>query len=100
MDVGRSLVEAPLREGRSVAELARVHGVHRSWLYKLLRRYRREGEAGLLPRPRPPHPSPAAVPPPGAPAIGPVPARPLGAGPHTRAPPIPWDPGRPAVRGA
>src|SRR5881397_4085726 len=53
---------AHLREGRSVAELARSHGVHRSWLYKLLRRYRREGEAGLLPRSRRPHRSPAAMP--------------------------------------
>jgi len=30
MDVGRYLVEAHLREGRSVAELARTHRVHRS----------------------------------------------------------------------
>src|SRR5713226_6385224 len=52
MDVGRYLVEAHLREGRRVAELARVHGVHRSWLYKLLGRYRSEGEAGLVARSR------------------------------------------------
>jgi hypothetical protein len=25
-----------LRDGRSISGLARVHGVHRSWLYKLL----------------------------------------------------------------
>src|SRR5256712_10179856 len=62
MDVGRYLVEAPLREGRPISELARSHGVHRSWLYKLLRRYRREGEAGLVPRSRRPHRSPAAIP--------------------------------------
>src|SRR2546428_6245920 len=62
MDVGRYLVEAHLREGRRVAELARLHGVHRSWLYKLLRRYRREGEAGLPARSRPPHRSPTALP--------------------------------------
>jgi transposase InsO family protein len=61
MDVGPYLVEAHLREGRSVAELARVHGVHRSWLYKLLSRYRREGEAGLVPRSRRPHRSPTAL---------------------------------------
>ncbi len=30
-DIGRYLVEAHLREGRSVAELAAAHGVHRSW---------------------------------------------------------------------
>jgi transposase InsO family protein len=62
MDVGRYLVEAHLRESRPIGELARSHGVHRSWLYKLLWRYRREGEAGLLPRSRRPHRSPAAMP--------------------------------------
>ena len=36
MDIGRYLVEAHLHEGRSVAELAAEHGVHRSWIYKLL----------------------------------------------------------------
>ena len=61
MDAGRFLIEAHLREGRPISELARVHGVHRSWLYKLLARYRREGEAGLAPRSRRPHRSPAAM---------------------------------------
>ena len=59
--VGRYLVEAHLREGRSVAELAAAHGVHRSWLYKLLARYRREGEAGLERRSRRPRRSPGAM---------------------------------------
>ena len=62
MDVGQYLVEAHLREGRSIGELARTHGVHRSWLYKLLARYRREGERGLVPRSRRPHRSPTAMP--------------------------------------
>ena len=61
MDVGPYLVEAHLREGRPIAELARVHGVHRSWLYKLLGRYRAGGEAGLAPRSRRPHHSPTAL---------------------------------------
>lgn len=61
MDMGRYLVEAHLREGRSVAELARAHGVHRSWIYKLLARYREFGEAGLVPKSRRPHNSPNAV---------------------------------------
>jgi transposase InsO family protein len=60
-EIGRYLVEAHLREGRSVAELAAAHGVHRSWLYKLLARYRAEGEAGLSPRSRRPHRSPSAL---------------------------------------
>ena len=46
MDMGRYLVEAHLREGRSVAELAAVHGIHRSWIYKLLARYR-DADAGV-----------------------------------------------------
>ena len=62
MDKGRYLVEAHLREGRSVAELAAAHGVHRSWLYKLLARHRAEGEAGLVPRSRRPRRSPLAMP--------------------------------------
>ena len=62
MDAGRYLIAAHLREGRSISELARVHGVHRSWLYKLLARYRRDGPAGLVPRSRRPHRSPAAMP--------------------------------------
>jgi transposase InsO family protein len=61
MDVGRYLVEAHLKEGRSVASLARDHGLHRSWIYKLLQRYREEGEAGLAPRSRRPHTSPTQV---------------------------------------
>jgi transposase InsO family protein len=61
MDMGRYLVEAHLREGRSVAELAATHGVHRSWIYKLLARHRDEGEAGLQLRSRRPHSSPTRV---------------------------------------
>jgi transposase InsO family protein len=61
MDLGRYLVEAHLREGRPVAELAEAHGVHRSWIYKLVARYREEGEAGLAPRSRRPRRSPMAV---------------------------------------
>jgi transposase InsO family protein len=62
MGVGRYLVEAHLREGRSVAELARTHGIHRSWLYKLLARYRAEGERGLEPRSRRPRHVPTKMP--------------------------------------
>ena len=62
MEIGRYLVEAHLREGRSVGELAAQHGIHRSWLYRLLERYRAEGEAGLAPRSRRAHAQPRAVP--------------------------------------
>lgn len=61
MDMGRYLVEAHLREGRSVAELAATHGVHRSWIYKLLARYRAGGDEALAPRSRRPHRCAAAV---------------------------------------
>ena len=54
MDKGRFLIETHLRTGRPIAELAAAHGVHRSWLYKLLARYRTEGEPGLEARSRRP----------------------------------------------
>lgn len=61
MDKGRFLIETHLRTGRPIAELAAAHGVHRSWLYKLLARYRREGPVGLETRSRRPHRSPTRV---------------------------------------
>ena len=59
MGMARYLVEAHLLEGRPVAELAASHGVHRSWIYKLIARYRARGEAGLLPGSRRPRCSPS-----------------------------------------
>ena len=41
-------------EGRSVSELAAAHGVHRSWIYKLLGRYRAGGYEALEARSRRP----------------------------------------------
>ena len=61
MDKGRFLIEAHLRTGRPVAELAAAHGVSRSWLYKLLARYAREGPAGLVPRSRRPRHCPSRI---------------------------------------
>ena len=61
MDKGRFLVETHLRTGQSIGELAKAHGVHRSWLYKLLKRYRTEGESGLELRSRRPHSSPTRI---------------------------------------
>ena len=54
----RYLVEAHLVEGRSVSELAATHGVHRSWIYKLLARYRKGGYEALEPRSRAPRSNP------------------------------------------
>jgi transposase InsO family protein len=61
MDKGRFLIETHLRTGRPLAELAKAHGVSRSWLYKLLARYHRQGTAGLEPRSRRPHRSPTRI---------------------------------------
>lgn len=61
MEKARYLVEAHLREGRPVLELAAEHGVHFSWIYRLLARYEKEGEAGLEPRSRRPNRSPRAI---------------------------------------
>ncbi len=62
MAKARYLVEAHLLEGRSVSELAKAHGVHRSWIYKLLARYREGGYEALEPRSRAPRRSPNATP--------------------------------------
>jgi transposase InsO family protein len=62
VDKARYLVEAHLSEGRSVSELAKAHGVHRSWIYKLLARYREGGYAALEPRSRAPRSSPSRTP--------------------------------------
>jgi transposase InsO family protein len=61
VDKARFLIETHLRTGQSLGQLARSHDVSRSWLYKLLARYRRDGEAGLEPRSRRPHRSPARI---------------------------------------
>jgi transposase len=54
VDMARYLVEAHVLEGRPVSELAAAHGVHRSWIYKLIARYRDGGYEALAPRSRRP----------------------------------------------
>ena len=54
----RYLIEAMVVEGRSPTQLARSHGVARSWLYKLLARFRDGGYPALEPRSRRPQHSP------------------------------------------
>jgi transposase len=54
MDKAWYLIQANLVEGVPVAELAAAPGVRRSWIYKMLARYRTEGRAGLEPRSRRP----------------------------------------------
>src|SRR5271155_2147886 len=60
--MARYLVEAHVFEGRSVGELAAAHGVHRSWIYKLLARYRSGGYEALEPRSRAPRSCPHQTP--------------------------------------
>lgn len=62
MDKARYLVEAHVVEGRSVSELAATHGVHRSWIYKLLARYKAGGYGALERRSRAPRSSPSRTP--------------------------------------
>jgi transposase InsO family protein len=62
VDKARYLVEAHLLEGRSVSELAAAHGVHRSWIYKLLACYRAGGYGALERRSRAPRSSPNRTP--------------------------------------
>jgi transposase InsO family protein len=54
MALGRYVVEAIESEGRSPTELARQHGISRSWIYELLGRYRKGGLEALEPRSRRP----------------------------------------------
>jgi transposase InsO family protein len=61
MDMARFLIETHLRTGKPIKELAAAHNVNASWLFKLLRRYRLEGEAGLERRSRRPHHSPTRI---------------------------------------
>jgi transposase len=52
--MARFLVEAHVSGGVPVSELAAAHGVHRSWIYMLLARYRQGGYEALEPRSRRP----------------------------------------------
>jgi transposase len=52
--MARYLIEAYVLEGRPVSELAAAHGVHRSWIYKLIARYQAGGYEALQPRSRRP----------------------------------------------
>src|SRR5665811_2155646 len=57
----RLLITAMIVENRPVREVAVTYGVSKSWLYELLARYRREGEAVFEPRSRRPGSNPNAT---------------------------------------
>jgi transposase-like protein len=50
MEMASYLVTAVLMKGQSVRQVARDHGVSKTWLYELLARYQAKGDAGLVPR--------------------------------------------------
>jgi|SRR5215470_1045557 len=58
MRLGRFLVEAVVVSGASPTQLARSHGISRSWLFRLLARYRQGGFEAVEPRSRRPKSSP------------------------------------------
>jgi transposase-like protein len=52
--MARYVVDAVLLEGRSVREVARAHGISKTWIYELIARYRSGGYEALEPRSRRP----------------------------------------------
>jgi transposase InsO family protein len=54
MGLERYVVDAVVLEGRSPREIARLHGISKSWIYALLARFHAGGYEALLPRSRRP----------------------------------------------
>lgn len=52
--LARYVVDAVLLEGASAREVARAHGISKSWIYELIGRYRQGGYEALEPRSRRP----------------------------------------------
>lgn len=61
MNKARLIITAIEIENITQAEAAQRYGVSRSWVSKLLNRYRDEGEAAFTPKSRRPHTSPTAL---------------------------------------
>jgi transposase InsO family protein len=62
MGMAQLVVTAVLVEGRTKSEVARDYGVSRRWVITLVQRFLADGDAGLVPRSRRPHHSPARTP--------------------------------------
>jgi transposase InsO family protein len=62
MDLARYVVDAVVLEGRGVREVARSHGVSKSWVSVQLARYREGGYEALAPRSRRAHTRPNRTP--------------------------------------
>jgi transposase InsO family protein len=54
MGLARYVVDAVVLEGRSAREVAAAHGISKSWIYVLIKRYRAGGYEALEPRSRRP----------------------------------------------
>jgi transposase InsO family protein len=61
MGLERYVVEAVVLERRSPREIARLHGISKSWVYELVARYRQGGYEALAPRSRRPRSCPHQV---------------------------------------
>ena len=62
MSKRRSIILSVTMEGLTQAETARLYGVTRGWVSKLMARYRAEGDAAFEPRSRRPLTSPNETP--------------------------------------
>ena len=62
MGMARYVVDAVVLEGRSVRDVARAHGLSKTWIYELLGRYRAGGYEALEPRSRRPRNCPHETP--------------------------------------
>jgi transposase InsO family protein len=62
MDLARYVVEAVVLEGRSYREVARAHGVSKSWVGKVVGRFREGGYEAIAPRSRAPRTIPHRTP--------------------------------------
>lgn len=61
MSKARLIITAVVLEGRTQAEVAAAYGVSKSWVSKLVSRYKTEGETAFEPRSRRPKSSPSAT---------------------------------------
>ena len=62
MELARYVVDAVVLESRGVPEVARSHGVSKSWVSVLVARYRAGGYEALTPRSRREHTRPNRTP--------------------------------------
>jgi transposase len=63
MDLARYVVDAVVLEGRSYRDVARAHGVSKSWVGKVVGRFRQGGYEAIEPRSRAPRQIPHRTPP-------------------------------------